>query len=181
MKKTLLIALLAAAAIAPAAQAETSYLGASIGRSEQNPSIDGINTLKDTAFKVTAGYMFNQTFGIEAGYVDLGKAEEKLGAFTIGSHPRALYIAATGTIPLSDRFALTGKIGAANTRTTLTSTGDPEDKYKETSALIGIGATFAITPSMLAVVEYENFGKIVKDDGENLKANMLSLGLRFKF
>jgi OOP family OmpA-OmpF porin len=31
------------------------------------------------------------------------------------------------------------------------------------------------------VAEYEDFGKISKDDGADLKANLLSIGVRYKF
>ena len=181
MKNKLFIALIAAAAIAPAAQAQSSYVGASAGRSELKVSVSSALDDSATAYKVYAGYMFNENFGIEAGWADHGKAERNLGLYTVGAHPRSLYLAATGSFPLSERFALIGKIGAASNRTRVFATDEADERLKETSALIGIGATFAITPSMLAVVEYENFGKVIKDEGESMKVSVLSAGIRFKF
>ncbi len=179
--KNILIALIAAAAIAPAAQAQSSYVGASAGRSEQKVSVSSSLDESTTSYKLYTGYMFNENFGIEAGWVDHGKAERTLGPFTVGAHPRSLYLAATGSFPVSERFAVIGKLGAASNRTRVSATGETDERFKETSALIGIGATFAITPSMLAVVEYENFGKVFKDDEDNMKVNTLSAGIRFKF
>ena len=183
MKKNILIALIAAAAIAPVAAQAESYVGASIGRGEQKLSIDGVGSIKDhdTAYKFFGGYQFNSTFGIEAGWADLGKTEITGGGETATAHPRSLYVAATGTWPLAERFALTGKIGAARTRTSFTVTGEADDKVNNTSLLLGVGTTYAITPTVLAVVEYEHFGKVVDEDGGNLKANVLSVGVRFKF
>lgn len=184
MKKNILIALIAAAAIAPvAAQAQSSYAGVDIGRSTQKVTVDNVGSVTDhaTAFKLYGGYQFNDNVGIEGGYADLGKVEMTGGATTVTGTPRSLYVAATGTMPLAERFALTGKIGAARTRTTVTVTGLGEDKENKTTLLLGVGATYAITPTVLAVAQYEYFGKIINDNGINLKANVLSLGVRFKF
>lgn len=181
MKKTMLIALIAAAALAPAAQAQSSYVGASIGRAEQKVSLSSQLDETATSYKVYAGYMFNQNFGIEAGWADHGDAERSAAGYTIGAQPRSLYLAATGSFPVSERFAVIGKIGAASNRTRLSATGEANETLKETTALIGIGATFAITPTLLAVVEYENFGKIIKEDDGNMKLDVLSAGLRYKF
>lgn len=183
MKKNMLIALVAAAVLAPVAAQAESYLGANAGRSDLKLSVDGIGSEKDhdTAFKIYGGYQFNPVFGIEAGYADLGKAEVSAAGITVSGRPKSIYLAATGTLPLNDRFALFGKVGAASSRTTVKATGDLDSKEKNTTALLGVGASFAITPSVLAVAEYENFGKVIDEDGGNLKANVLSLGIRVKF
>jgi len=179
--KKIIIALIAAAAIAPVAHAQSSYVGASVGRSEQKVSVTSSLDESATAYKLYTGYMFNQNFGIEAGWTDHGNAKRTIGPFTLGAHPRSLYLAATGSFPVSERFAIIGKLGAASNRTRLSATGDNDERFKETSALVGVGATFAITPSMLAVVEYENYGKVFKDEGDSMKVNTLSAGIRFKF
>ena len=178
MKKNILIALIAAAAIAPVAAQAESYVGNSIGRGEQKLSGDFSAKDHATTYKFFGGYQFSTTFGIEAGWADLGKAEAIVAGGPATMHPRSLYVAATGTYPLAEGFALTGKIGAARTRTTLSF---DIDKKGNTSLLLGVGGTYAITPTVLAVVEYEHFGKIVDEDFGSLKANVLSAGVRFKF
>lgn len=177
MKKNILIALIAAAAIAPAAQAQ-NYIGASVGQAEQKLDVTNAGSAKDsdTAYKLYGGHQFNKNIGIEAGYTHFGTAEAGAGT----AKANAIYVAATGTMQLTDSFALIGKVGVANTRTTLAAFG-VEEKYKETKPLIGVGATFAITPTALAVVEYEAFGKTVDEDGFNIKSNVLSAGVRFSF
>lgn len=177
MKKNLLIALIAAAALAPAAHAQ-NYVGASAGKAEQKLDVTGIGSVKesDTAYKLYGGHQFNKHVGIEAGYTHFGTAEAGTGS----SKANAIYVAATGTLPLTDTFALIGKAGIANTRTTF-STAGLEDKYRETKPMIGVGATLAITPTALAVIEYEAFGKTVDEDGYNVKSNVLTAGVRFSF
>ena len=181
MKKNILIALIAAAAIAPVAAQAESYVGVSIGRGEQKWSADG-DSIKDhdTAYKFFGGYQFDTNFGIEGGWTDLGKFEmtEDGG---ISSHPRVLYVAATGTYPLANGFALTGKIGAARTRTTLAVSGIGEGTETKTTLLLGVGGTYAITPTVQAVAEYEYFGKVFNDDGLTMKPSALTVGVRFKF
>ena len=182
MKKNILIALIAAAAIAPVAAQAESYVGVSIGRGEQKWSADG-DSIKDhdTAYKFFGGYQFNTNVGIEAGWADLGKMVMSDGSDSISSHPRSLYVAATGTYPLAERFALTGKIGAARTRTTVTLSGIGEGKETKTTLLLGVGGTYAITPTVQAVAEYEYFGKVFDEEGLSMKASALTVGVRFKF
>jgi OmpA-OmpF porin, OOP family len=183
MKKNILIALVAAAVLAPVAAQAQSYIGANAGRGEQKINVDdfGSNKDNDTAFKIYGGYQFTPVFGIEAGYADLGKVEVSAAGDTIGARPKSIYLAATGTLALNDRFALFGKVGAAWSRATITATGEADSKEKNASALLGVGASFAITPSVLAVLEYENFGKVIDEDAGNSKANVWSAGIRVKF
>jgi hypothetical protein len=47
--------------------------------------------------------------------------------------------------------------------------------------VLGLGVSYAITPTVLAVVEYENFGKVVKEEGGHLKADNLAVGIRVNF
>jgi OOP family OmpA-OmpF porin len=186
MKKNILIALVAAAVLAPVAAQAQSYIGANVGRSEQKVSIEE-GSVKDnaTAFKLYGGYQFTPIFGIEGGIANLGKAEISGNGASATAKPRSIYVAATGTWQLQERLALTAKVGAASSRTTVSAAvagfGVESEKVKNSTAIFGIGAAYSITPTVLAVAEYENFGKIVDEDGINLKANVLSVGIRVKF
>ena len=55
------------------------------------------------------------------------------------------------------------------------------DSKSKTSAIFGIGAAYNINKNLSAVVEYENFGKVASEGGDKLKADLLSIGLRYKF
>ncbi|MFI5444782.1 outer membrane beta-barrel protein [Polaromonas sp. UC242_47] len=191
MKKQLLLAFVGTALLAPwAAQAEGAYVGVNVGRAEQKASI-AEGSLKDnsTGYKLYGGYALNQNFGLEGGYVDLGKASvsSRNGAVTskISSKPNAFYLAATGTLPLNDQFSLFAKLGVSLNHTKIhfeDTTGANENSSKRrTTALIGIGAAYNISKEMALVAEYEDFGKIARADGLDLKANLFSIGLRYKF
>ncbi len=182
MQTKLIFALIAAAAFT-SAQAEQSYVGVNVGRAEQKLTASGIGSVKDTdtGFKLYGGYQFDQNFGIEAGYNWLGTANFGSGVNSFTTKPQSLYLAATATLPLADQFALFAKLGASRNRTRLSAPGVSSDTVHRTSALVGVGLSYAFAPNIAAVLEYEDFGKLADEDGVNLKANLISVGLRFKF
>jgi OOP family OmpA-OmpF porin len=182
MKKTLLIALIAAATAAPAMAGDT-YIGANIGRASQKLSIDGVGSIKDntTGVSLYTGYQFDKSFGIEGGLAYLGKAEISAAGVTATAKPQTLYVAGTATLPLDNQFNLFAKVGVARTHTKLTATGAGSDSNNDTSALVSVGASYIIDKNLSAVLEYTDFGKLVKEDGGSLKGNLLSVGLRYTF
>lgn len=199
MKKKVLGAVLASVLVFPfAAQAQVqgapqgalqnAYLGTNVGSANQKLSVDGAGSHKDsdTGYKLYGGYGINQNFGVEAGFVDFGKGSvsNSTNTASASAEPQALYVAATGTLPLNDQVSLFAKAGVAANRTKLrTSFAGVSDSSTESriAPMIGIGAAYKFTPNVSMVAEYEDFGKVVKEDGANLKANMVSVGLRYKF
>ncbi|WP_181373171.1 porin family protein [Massilia glaciei] len=176
MKKNLLIALLAAASPL-AAQAADNYAGISAGRTDHELSVGNLSVDdKGQGVKLFAGHQFDPMFGIEGGLAFLG--EGKVG--TLSAKPRALYVAATGNWPLSSQFSLTAKAGVTHNRTEFTYTGG-SDNDSANSVMLGFGAVFKINANVSLVAEYENFGKVAKDDDVTLRSSMLSAGVRFNF
>jgi OOP family OmpA-OmpF porin len=184
MKQTILFAMIAALAAPIAAQAE-SYIGANVGRSEQKVDLDGFS-FKDSnaAYKVYGGYNFTQNFGIEGGVADLREAEISGNGARVSSKPVSVYFAATGTLPLNEQFALFGKAGVASTHVKFhaSAPGYSESASdNQASPFVGVGASFALNKNVAIVAEYEYFGKIAKDGDANVKADLLSVGVRYKF
>ncbi|KQQ32997.1 hypothetical protein ASF61_13010 [Duganella sp. Leaf126] len=185
MKNTILFAMLAA--LAGTAAAQSTYIGGNVGRAEQKLSIEG-DSIKDhdTGFKLYGGYNFNQNFGLEAGYVDLGKMERSGGVARVRFEPTSVYFAATGTLPLDPQFALFAKAGVARTEVKANfAVGNlsEDDKASRSTAYLSVGAAYAVNTNFSVVAEYEYFGKVAKieDSNGNLKANMVSVGVRYKF
>jgi OOP family OmpA-OmpF porin len=181
-----LVLTIIAAAIAGPAFAGNAYIGGSAGRAEQTLSVEGMSLSEtDSGAKVVVGYQVNPAFGVEAGYAVLGKTKVGGNGAWIGAEPKSVYAAVTGTMPLSP--VLTGfvKVGAAHTETKMYAT-DRYDSFsfdeKDTSLVAGVGALFALSTQVSLVAEYEHFGKIAKfPNGGNLKADLLSVGVRFQF
>lgn len=188
MKKTLIALLGTALALPLAAQAEGGYFGVNVGRAENKLSFEG-ESEKDrgSGYKLYGGYDFTKNFGVEAGYVRLAKwsgSDADLGA-SASYKPSAVYVAATGTLPLSDQFSLLGKVGVTRNRAKLSASivgiGSGSETYNNTTAMFGVGAAYNFTNNFSAVAEYENFGKVLDEEGVTIKGNMISLGLRYKF
>lgn len=129
----------------------------------------------DTSFKIYGGYNYNQNWGIEAGYNDLGNSFSIKG--TIGGTPYTItsiksynvYFAGTGTLPVSNEFSLFAKLGLASNHTdggkaTVGTTTANVGTETHTDLLIGVGASYAFTKNWAARLEYENYGKLTGND-----------------
>lgn len=169
--------------------AQGFYLGGSVGQSDFDDSnavpdlitsgtVDGT----DTGYKIFGGYQFNQNFGVELAYVDLGKATYSgtfFGAPVTGGTVKTsgFNISAVGTLPLGSSFALFGKVGAfaweakANDTTGGVSFSGKEDG---TDLSYGLGASYNFTKNVGVRAEWERF-KAVGD------IDLLSVGLIYKF
>jgi OOP family OmpA-OmpF porin len=169
-----------AAAVEPAA-----YVSTSVGFAEQKLSVEGIDIKKkDTAFLIAGGYRFARNVAIELGYTNFGTAEIAAKGLGASSKPQSVHLAVTGAWDASPVLAITGKLGAARTRTKLGASGPG---YSETETrdrngpMYGVGATYKFDTELAAVVEYQNFGKILKGDGADLKAHVVSVGFRYSY
>ncbi|CDG84162.1 outer membrane protein [Janthinobacterium agaricidamnosum] len=180
-QKIIAVTIAAALSLPMLAHAEGAYLGANIGRSDLKADGD---TRDQTAYKAYAGYDFTKNFGVEAAYVDFGKIKERDGNSSLSVKSSAFYVAATANWPLSEQFSLFAKAGASANRVKVdySEPGFSENtKENKTSVMFGIGGVYAINKNLSVVAEYENFGKIYNRDGGDLKANLFSAGLRYKF
>lgn len=167
------------------AQAQDAYVGANVGRSELKLSGDlGSDKEDKTGYKAYAGYDFTKNFGVEAGYADLGKLQDRESGVTGTLKTHTFYLAGTGTLPINDQFSAFAKVGVAHNRTKANISGFGESfsgSRDKTAAMFGIGGAYNFTQKVSAVVEYEDFGKTLSEDGIKLKGNLLSVGVRYKF
>jgi opacity protein-like surface antigen len=127
---------------------------------------------------------FTNNFGAEAGYVHFGKATISDSGAAASAEPSSFYAAVTGTVPLSTELSAYGKLGIARTHTKLTASmgGSTEsDSTNRTSAMFGVGVSYALSANVSIIGEYENFGKVINEDGGSLKVDHLSVGVRYKF
>jgi OOP family OmpA-OmpF porin len=190
MTKNLLAALLASAfAFSASAHAAGAYVGTNVGSVQHKLSIDGDSSKENKAgFKLYGGYGFNENFGIEAGYVHMGKVSDSdtdgVNTASVSYRARALYIAGTATMPLSKEFSLFAKAGVTANRGKVTARFNSESdtmSRSNTTAMFGVGAEYNFAKNMSVVAEYENFGKVIDENDGSTKAQMVSVGLRYKF
>lgn len=190
MNKQFIALLIAAVAFPIAAQAaqpgQQSYMGVDVGHAERKLSVDGDDYGKEnkTSFKLYGGFNYSQYFGVEVGYANFDKIRTNDNASQIDLKTSAVYVAATGTWPVTPEFALFGKVGITSNQVK----GSIDLPFysgsgtkNQASALFGAGASYRVTRNVALVVEYEDFGKLFKDDGIEIKANTISGGVRYSF
>lgn len=208
MKKIIALSLLAATSAA-FAQGSGFYVGGSVGQSNtkfktddfslSSPFVDESKDRSDTAWKLFAGYNYNQYLGVEVGYADLGAPKYKytgvngvVGSGEIKAEETSWFAAAKGTLPINDQFNVFGKLGF--TRNHLKASGDititapvsvsisgSESKTKA-SVLYGVGAQYNVTKQIGIRLEYENFGKFGnEEDTGRTKVDLWSAGVTYTF
>lgn len=147
----------------------------------------------DTAWRLGLGYQFNQNFGLEANYVDFGNGNATgtvLGVpFTADASSTAFQLAVTGALPVSDSFAVTGKIGAAHASLDMSASAlgvTVPASANSTDLTYGIGVRYNINKTMAIraqyEAQYEDFGKVgdPATTGES-KLSLISIGMTFGF
>jgi len=174
--------------------AQGFYLGASAGTSNIDDDIttglitSGTVDGKSTGYKLFGGYQFNNTFGVEGAYVDLGKARYSgsyFGAPVTGGKVDVwgLNLSAVGTYLLNPSFAVFGKIGLfyweANSKDV--TGGVPFSGFASGSDFsAGLGLSYHFTKNLSTRVEWERFG-LTGYDFDLGHAELLSLGMVYKF
>lgn len=189
----------------------SKYIGWSAGQSttsfDANRNSFGVANLtesydkSESGVKLFAGYNFNKTWALEAGYAGLGKPKidytgTGILAGTVGRaniKNTAWFLAGKGTLPLANGFAVFGKIGVTGNKSDFSATTNnkavntaaemPVTKSKVSlSPLIGIGAEYSLTEKFRLRAEFEDFGKFATDmDAGHTKATLWSIGVSYTF
>jgi len=174
--KKLMIALIATAAVATTAQAQTgngrAYVGASAVTSK-NTTVDA----HKADGKLFGGYKFNEQLGVEAGWTNHHETDFARGAVRGSTEGYGTYVAAKYTMPVNEQVSAYGKLGIShNERKLNTNVGN--FKQDDTSGYAGIGVEYKLNQNAALVAEYERYGK-TKDFGA--RANVWSAGLKYGF
>lgn len=185
--RNLAVILAAFALSIPAYAADTGwYVVGSVGQTKfkdidtsgiPNPSVDDT----DTGFKVGGGYMFHKNFGVEAAYVDLGKATVSSGGQSGDATASGEVVAVVGVLPLGDKFSLLARIGLINATVKITGFGTSESST-DVKTTYGVGAGFNFTPHLGIRLDYDQYKKLgdTNKTGES-DVDMISLGVVYKF
>ena len=189
------------------AQAPGFYVGGSLGSTRANFNNDAINNSftsggsivtsssvdnTSTGGKVFGGYQLNPNFAIEGGVFDLGRfnysGNTSSGNYFGRSRVHGLNLDLVGTLPLSDRFSVLGRVGAAYARTADDILGsgvvspliNSNRKTNSTNVKYGVGLQYAITDALSLRAELERYR--VSDPIRNRNnIDMASLGLIYRF
>lgn len=146
----------------------------------------------DTGYKAYWGFPIHPNWAVEAGYFDLGRfgfnATTSPNATLTGSaRIRGLNLDLVGTLPVTERWSLMGRVGAAHAQTQarFSSTGavavsDPTSSRRETNYKYGLGTQNALTPSLSLRLEAERY-RVNDAVGRRGDVDLVTLGLVYRF
>ena len=146
---------------------------------------------QDTAYRLFGGYQLNRNIAIEGGYFNLGKftyaAKSPSGTLNGKYEVEGLHLDLVGTAPMTDKFALLGRIGIqyANTRDSFNGTAvgagvNNNPSERETNLKVGVGMQYAFTPNVLLRGEAERY-RLKDGVGNHGDVNVFSMSLVFPF
>lgn len=156
------------------------YLGGSIGSASLDEQFDGLAVdTGSTAFRLVAGWRFNDYFSLEAGYHSFGKFEQRFPndgmPVKIGLQADGFTLGATGTIPLGDRFSLYGRVGSFFWNGNAEVNNVVEARPEDANLFLGAGVIFSVTENLSLVADWSDYQL------EDTSSDVLSLGVIFNF
>lgn len=148
-------------------------------------------TESDTSPGLYAGYQFNDVFGVEAGYTNIGDFKIHVTmpdgrGIAEDYKVDALTLAGTVSKQLGSNFSIFGKLGAAFTHVKDTYKFSDNPKLfsfskRRTNPLLGIGVKYAISPQASLRAEYEHFGEVGSAITSNGEGTARAQDSRFSF
>ncbi|BAO80301.1 outer membrane protein and related peptidoglycan-associated (lipo)protein [Serpentinimonas raichei] len=191
------------------AQATGWYGGASVGGSAATIAEDRITRGllgqglvtngfserdRDVGFKLFGGYQINRNFGVELGWFDMGEMGYTATTTPPGSLQgdvtvRGLNLDLVGTLPLTERLSLLGRLGVAHvhTRGRFAATGAVTNPYgatrtseRDTGLKLGVGLAWKLTDAWDLRGEFERL-RIRDTVGNRGHVDMLSVGVVYRF
>lgn len=134
-------------------------------------------------WKVYAGYQVNKYIGLEGGYVNLNdmaaRTTTAAGILRTNVDTDGWTLSAVATLPLSDKFSVIGKLGAAYLLADIrakTGTNLAQDSGDDSyGPYYGVGVSYALLDNLNLRAEWERF------DRKDLNIDLLTAGMVVKF
>ncbi len=147
--KTAVAATLLLSSIGAFCEPSGPYVGASLGTPDYPGTINGFSSNGSAlSGKLYGGYQFTPNFALEAGVADLGRVGQR-GSKVRGS---SAFVDAVGIAPLTDQWALLGRIGVAHTQLKTPAGNSSSDGLK-----LGLGAQYMLTSNVALRGEWEQY------------------------
>lgn len=157
------------------------YVGLSVGRSKYDLS-SGTGGYSyddsDTGLKLYTGAYFHPNFGVELGYLNMGKVGRAGGE----TKAQGINLSLVGRAPVSDQFDVFGKVGTTYGRTrtsTALGSGIQGGKDDGFGLSYGLGVRWAFNPQWAAVLEWESHKFHFADGNEQIK--LTTVGVQYRY
>ena len=147
---------------------------------------------KGTGYKAFLGFPMSPNWAVETGYFDLGRfgfdaSTTPAGTLAGSLRIKGLNLDLVGTLPITDRWSLLGRVGAAyaQTKGTFSGTGaaavtPTATSKRETNYKYGLGTQYAFTPALTLRLEGERY-RVNDSVGQRANVDLVSLGLVYRF
>jgi OOP family OmpA-OmpF porin len=141
-------------------------------------------------YKLFIGKQLNRYLALEAGYFDIGKygfnAVTSDGTFNGQAGFRGVNLDLVAQLPMSERFSVLGRVGAAYTKTSTHFSGNrlnavtaPNASEKKAGLKVGLGLEYKFTEALAMRTEVERY-RVNDAVGNNGHVDMLSFSLVYK-
>ncbi|OIN91049.1 MAG: flagellar motor protein MotB [Comamonadaceae bacterium CG1_02_60_18] len=147
---------------------------------------------RDLGYKVFGGYQFNKNFALEGGYFNLGQfgfstTTRPAGTLAGDIRLKGLNLDAVGTLPITEKFSVFGRLGVTNTQandsfagTGAVSVLNPNPSSRDTNLKVGLGLQYALTDALSLRAEIERY-RIDDAVGNKGDVDLVSVGLIYRF
>ncbi len=142
------------------------------------------------AYGLDAGYQFSNMFGLEFGLGSYGTPQ--IRGLLFGSDLEITHrilgakLSGTITVPVSYSLSVTGKLGAARTSTSASSTYAPGPAIEPytagaTSLMYGLGLKYSLSETFALRMQYENIARTGDETLGTDSLSLLTVGMSYQF
>ena len=161
-------------------QAGGFFVGGSVGKASLNEDFDGLVVDDNsTSFRLVAGWRFNDYFALEGGYHDFGDFEQAFddggGLSTAKLSADGFTFGAIGSIPVSERFSLTGRAGMFFWNGTAEVNNVSQATPEDTNLYLGAGVRFDLGKRLQLTGDWTRY------ELESAVSGVFSVGLQYQF
>lgn len=146
------------------------YVGGAMGSSEASTYCEGASGCEDSdsAWKLFGGYKVMDKLSVEAAYLNLGDIRKE------GQNSDVSAFAAYGvaTLPISERFDVFAKLGAARWKSE-----NSDGNQSGFGMAYGVGAKMTLNETTKLRAEWEKVLDVETSNSEESDVNMLSIGV----
>lgn len=151
---------------AHAGDADPSHFFVNAGAGMSHSNVSGLTDKDSWGYGVNAGYRWRDTWGVEAGYVDLGKPETNGWIDGNARYPQNLKLnvsgwtlGANGRWTFAENWHVSARLGAFFSRSKLTARGYyyGEQTTNDTNLYFGAGVGYDITSQLSVGVNVDRY------------------------
>jgi len=180
-KQAILLAALIGAASAQAQSNDKFYVTGAVGTTHLNANCQGAPSCdrSDTGGKLVGGYKFGNGFSAELGYINFGKAKLSDSSDWMSTKVSAITLGGAYALPLNKDWGLNLRLGVAQVKAKTDSSFGVSGSQSDTNLYAGIGASYAVSPSIKLELGVDSSKAGSGDNSGNVQ--LISVGATFAF